>query len=289
MQLKNRAMIELGKVNTLQVVRKNRDEFELSDEEGTIVYYPIYQKDVTFQIEDSIDVFVFKDSRGDLVASQTLPLAKRGEFGYLKTNEVNDFGAFMDWGLEKDLFVPFSEQSSRMTPGRKYLVYIFLDEKSNRLAGSTKVHKFFEKEDISVSKGDEVDLLVYEFTDIGMNAVVNNLHTGLLYSNETYKHVKPGDKLKGYIKNIREDNKIDISLQIQGYKNVEPNAQKILTELKNNNGYLDLNDKSDPMDISFALEMSKKTFKKSIGSLYKQKLIRIEEDGIYLITDSQEV
>ena len=280
--------MDIGRFNSLEVVSKGHKGYELSNEDGVIAFYATSIKDNQHMIGDYIDVFVYKDSRNELKATEQCPKVMLNEFGYLKVNEVNDFGAFLDWGLDKDLFVPYSEQDRRMMPSRKYLVFVYLDAKSNRLAGSTRVNRYFEQEDYSINIDDKVDLLAYEFTEIGMQVVINNKYRGLLYASETFQTVRPGDKLVGYIKNIREDGKIDVSLQPQGVKNIEPSAAKVLEELKRIGGFLELNDKSDPLDISYALEMSKKSFKKAIGSLYKQRIIRIEEDGIYLIEKESE-
>lgn len=276
-------MIELGRMNELKVVYKNNTGYELSDEDGKSVFMPTHNTQQEHSVNDMVPVFIYKDSDNELCATTKKPPIQLNEFGYLKVNEVGQYGAFLDWGLDKDLFVPFSEQKRKMLDGRRYPVFLYLDEDTDRLVASSKLTKFFEKEAITVTEGEEVDLLVYEFTDLGMNVVINNLHKGLVYESEVFKTIRPGDRLKGYVKLIREDYKIDISLQKQGYQNVEPNAQLILDRLKENQGYLNLNDKSDPLDISYELEMSKKTFKKAIGSLYKQRLIRIEENGIYLV------
>ena len=205
------------------------------------------------------------------------------EFGVLEVVDVNPVGAFLDWGLEKDLLVPYSEQVEKMKVGRSYPVYLYMDNKTQRLVATGKINRILEREEIQVDEGEEVELLICNSTDIGINVIINNLHPGLLYDNELFQAVTPGDIVTGYIKNIRPDKKIDVSLQKQGYINVEPNAQKILQNLKDNNGFLNVTDKSDPIIILAKLEMSKKLFKKAIGSLYKQRLIRIEKDGIYLV------
>jgi predicted RNA-binding protein (virulence factor B family) len=190
----------------------------------------------------------------------------------------------MDWGLEKDILVPFKEQAREMEKGKRYLVYLYLDEKTNRLVASSKTNQFLDNENLTVEKDEEVDLIVSHITDLGINVIINGKHKGLLYKDEVYDDsIRTGDKLRGFIKTIRPDHKIDVSLQKQGYENVEPNAEKILSELKANRGFLRLNDNSHPEDIKVVLKMSKKTFKKAIGALYKERLIDIKEDGIYLI------
>jgi predicted RNA-binding protein (virulence factor B family) len=178
--------------------------------------------------------------------------------------------------------VPFREQNKKMEEGRWYAVYLYLDEETDRLVASCKVNRYFEKENIDLLIGQEVDLLIFEETDLGLNAVINNKYKGLIYENEIFQRIKIGTRTKGFVKNLRDDNRVDLSLQKQGYANVEPNAERILEKLKANNGFLDVTDKSDSNYVMYQLEMSKKTFKKAVGALYHQKIIRIEEDGIYL-------
>ena len=172
-----------------------------------------------------------------------------------------------------------------MEKGKRYLVYLYIDEKTNRLVASSKTNQFLSNEDLDIQNGDEVDLIVSHITEIGINVIINEKHKGLLYKDEVYDDaIRTGDRMVGYIKNIRPDNKIDVSLQKQGYENVEPNSEIIIDELRANRGFLRLNDNSDPDDIRTVLKMSKKTFKKAIGLLYKQKIIDIKTDGIYLIS-----
>ena len=211
------------------------------------------------------------------------PKAKVGEFAFLKVKQVSRIGAFLDWGLEKDLFCPFIEQEGRMQEGQWYIVYVYVDKMTDRIAASAKLENFVEKRDIMLKPNQEVDLLIGKQTPLGYNVIVDNQYMGLIYENEIFKKVNTGDRTTGFVKNIREDDKIDIILQKPGYAAVEPNAQKILDILKSNDGFLDLNDKSDPDEISNRLEMSKKTFKKAIGGLFRQKLITIEDDGVRLV------
>ncbi|MEA3494877.1 MAG: S1-like domain-containing RNA-binding protein [Bacteroidota bacterium] len=276
-------MIEIGKNNVLKVLRHKSVGVYLGDNEGNDVLLPNKYVPENIEVDDEIDVFIYKDSEDRIVATTLEPKIKLNEFACLQVKEVNKFGAFLDWGLEKDLLLPFSEQNTRMQKDELIVVYLFLDEKTGRLAASTKIKKYCDNEKITVEINEKIELLVFEKTDLGVNVIINSLHIGLIYHNEIFKKIKVGEKLQGFVKNIREDNKIDVSIQKQGYENIEPNAKKILLELENNKGFLALNDKSDPIQIKSVLEMSKKTFKKSIGSLYKQKIIRIEKDGIYLL------
>ena len=272
-----------GVFNLLTAKRRTLNGYYLIDDEEHEVLLPNKYVPTGMKPGDEISVFIFKDSEDRLTATTIKPFIMLNEFAVLEVVDVNPVGAFLDWGLEKDLLVPYSEQASKMMEGKSYPVYLYLDDKTQRLVASAKTNKFLENDDIEVAEGEEVELLICNSTDIGINVIINNIHSGLLYDNELFQAVTPGERITGYIKNIRPDNKIDVSLQKQGYVNVEPNANKILQKLKDNNGFLNLTDKSDPVIILAKLEMSKKTFKKAIGSLYKQKLIRLEKDGVYLV------
>jgi predicted RNA-binding protein (virulence factor B family) len=197
--------------------------------------------------------------------------------------EVNEYGAFMDWGLEKHLLVPFREQRSKMVPGHWYVVHCYLDEKSFRLAASTRLNKFLSNENLSVVISEEVDLLVSRKSDLGWDLIVNNRHKGLAFSNEVFQHIEVGDQLKGYVKKIRDDGKLDISLQPIGLSKLEPAADIIYNRLLSEDGVLKIHDKTPPEDIKAMFQMSKKTFKKAIGALYKERRIEIRSDGIYKV------
>ncbi len=216
------------------------------------------------------------------MATSLIPYVTVNNFQLLEVAEVNDFGAFLDWGLEKHLLVPFREQRSKMKEGQWYVIYCYLDEVSNRLVASNKLDKFISNENLTINVQDEVDLIVTRETDLGWEVIINNKHKGLVYSNEIFKKIAVGDKVKGYIKNIRPDQKIDVSLQPIGFKSQEPAANTIYEKLLMHSGFLSLHDKSDPEDIKRVFHMSKKTFKKGIGALYKERKIEIKEDGIYL-------
>ncbi len=274
--------MKLGVFNLLSAKRRTLNGYYLVDDDDNEVLLPNKYVPKGMVVGDEISVFIYKDSEDRLIATTIVPGIMLNEFAVLEVVDINPVGAFLDWGLEKDLLVPYSEQNERMNIGKSYPVYLFLDESSQRLVASCKTNKYLETDEISVKNGQEVDLLICNPTDLGINVIINNIHKGLLYDNELFQAVSPGERLKGYIKLVRPDNKIDVSLQKQGYVSIEPNAQKVLEKLKNNDGFLNLNDKTDPVIILAKLEMSKKVFKKAIGSLYKQKLIRIEKDGIYL-------
>ncbi len=275
-------MIQIGQYNTLQVARETKSGLYLADEENQEVLLPGKYIPKDIKTGDEIRVFIYKDSEDRLVATTQQPKIILHQFAYLQVNAVNPYAAFLDWGLEKDLFVPYREQPKKMVQGEFYLVYLYLDEKTDRLVASGNVGKYLNNEALTVEVGQEIDLLIWEPTDLGFNVIINHLHKGLIYHNELFAPVKLGDIRKGYIKKIREENRIDVQLQKSGYENIEPNAGKILAQLKAQGGFLPLTDNSAPEDITLQLEMSKKTFKKAIGLLYKQQIIRLAHDGIYL-------
>lgn len=284
-------MIEIGKYNTLTILRDTKVGLFLGnpqeDPEGiNDILLPNKYVPNNFEIGDDLTVFVYLDHEERPVATTIEPYILLNEFALLRVNYVNKIGAFLDWGMEKDIFVPFKEQARPMEKGKRYLVYLYLDEKTNRLVASSKTNQFLNNDQLTVEKGEEVNLIVSHITEIGINVIINEKHKGLIYKDEVYDDsIRTGDRLRGYIKTIRNDNKIDVSLQIQGYQSIEPNAQLILGELKASRGFLRLTDNSHPEDIKTVLKMSKKTFKKAIGALYREKVIEIKEDGIYLIKE----
>ncbi len=278
-------MLEIGKFVELVAYRVEEQGWYLVDETGDEVLLPNKFVPEGMEKGDDIDVFIFLDNEERLTATTQKPHLNINEFGFLEVMDVNQYGAFVDWGLDKQLMVPYSEQSNDMLEGRKYLVYLYIDEKTDRFVGSNKLNKFLDKEELDVEVGDEVELIIVDETDLGRNVIINNKFRGLIFSNQIFKRLNYGEKTKGYIKAIREeDQKIDIVLERQGYQNViEPNAQKVLKYIEDHSGYIPFTDKSDPEDIRLTFEMSKKNFKKAIGSLYKAKKVRLEKDGTYLI------
>jgi len=282
-------MLEIGKYNTLTILRDTKVGLFLGDPENDPdgvhdVLLPNKYVPKVFEIGEELIVFVYLDHEQRPVATTLVPYILLNEFALLRVNYINNVGAFMDWGMEKDILVPFKEQARPMEKGKRYLVYLYLDTQTNRLVASSKTNQFLSNDQLTVEKGEEVDLIVSHITDMGINVIINEQHKGLLYKDEVYDDsIRTGDRMRGYIKNIRPDNKIDVALQPQGVESIEPNADKILSELRASRGFLRLNDNSHPEDIKTVLKMSKKSFKKAIGSLYKEKLIEIKEDGIYLI------
>ncbi len=273
-------MIELGNYNTLKIVRDTSVGLFLEDDEGTDVLLPNKYVPETYEIEDEISVFCYLDYDERPISTTLIPYIIRNTFALLKVAEVNDYGAFMDWGLEKHLLVPFREQRDKMKDGQWYVVYCYLDEKSFRLVASNKLNKFLSNESLTVEQNEEVDLVVTSKTDLGWEVIINNTYKGLVFFNDVHKKIAVGDVTKGYIKNIRPDNKIDVSLEPIGHKSLEPAANIIYEKLVANNGFLDLHDKSDPEKIKKVLQMSKKMFKRGVGILYKERKIEITEDGI---------
>jgi predicted RNA-binding protein (virulence factor B family) len=276
-------MINIGEYNTLTILREKEPGLFLSDEEDNEVLLPNRYVPETFKIWDKLEVFVYLDNDERLVAVTDKPYIKRGDFALLRCNQVTNHGAFLDWGMVKELFCPFKEQAFKMKKGGWYLVHCYLDEITNRLVASSKTNRFLDNKELTVEAFEEVDLIVSHPSDIGMNVIVNKKHLGLIFNDDIYQDISVGDRLKGIIKKIRPGNKLDISLGQIGYRNIEPNAERIMQELEDNSGFLNLTDKSNPEAIKDILQMSKKSFKKAVGSLYKQKLITIKEDGIHLV------
>ena len=279
-------MLHIGQYNTLTILRDTKVGLFLGnpDHQDDDVLLPNKYVPKVFEIGEEITVFIYLDHEERIVATTLEPYIFLNEFALLRVNYTNNIGAFMDWGMEKDILVPFKEQARPMEKGKRYLVHLYKDEKTNRLVASSKTNQFLDNENITVENGEEVDLIISHITDIGINVIINQKHRGLAYNDEVYDDsIRTGDKMVGYIKNVRPDGKIDVSLRKLGFESIEPNSEIILTELRASRGFLRLNDNSDPEDIKTVLKMSKKTFKKAIGLLYKQQLIEIKEDGIYLI------
>ncbi len=276
-------MAEIGKYNNLKIVKLLDFGAYLDGGDKGEILLPIRQVPPNINVDDFIEVFIYNDSDDRIIATSREPYAIVGEFVMLKVKSVNKFGAFLDWGLEKDLLVPFREQRENMTEGRWYIVYIYLDEQTQRLAASAKIDKFLNKTEPKYEENQEVDLIISRKTDLGYSVIINNAHSGLLYDNEIFQEIRIGKKLKGFVKYIREDSKIDLTLNKTGYENIDEFSNIILQKLQNQNNFLSFTDKSSPTDIYNFFSMSKKNFKKAIGNLYKKRLISIEDNGIRLI------
>ena len=278
-------MIKIGEYNTLTILRDTDPGLYLGDDEENVVLLPHKYKPEQFEIDDEIEVYVYLDNEERPIATNLDPFVTLNSFSYLYCSDVTDYGAFMDWGLEKQLFVPFKEQARPMKAGNWYIIYMYLDDLTNRLVGSSKTNRFVQNETLSVEAFEEVNILVTHLTDKGANVIINGVHKGLIYLEDIFEDIRTGDRMKAYIKKIREDNKIDIVLQTPGYRSIEPNANFILEELKAAGGFLPLHDKSDPDAIKNELGMSKKSFKKAIGTLYRDKQIVLKEGGIELVVE----
>ncbi len=276
-------MLQLGKFQDLTILRETDPGLFLGNTEGDEVLLPHRYKPETFAIGDTLTVFVYLDNEERPIATTDQPYVTLNQFGYLHCSAVNKYGAFMDWGLVKQLFVPFKEQARPMKIGSWYVVYLYLDEKTERLVGSSKTNKFLDNSTLTISKYDEVNIMITHLTDKGANAIINGKHKGLIYMEDIFEDIRTGDKLKAFVRKIRSDNKVDLVLQPEGYRSIEPNAQYVLDELTAAGGFIPLHDKSDPEMIKSEMGMSKKSFKKAIGSLYKDKKIKIKEDGIELL------
>lgn len=276
-------MIKLGEYNTLTILRETDPGLYLGDEEGNVVLLPHKYKPDTYDIREELKVFVYLDHEERPIATTLEPFITLNTFAYLHCGAVTEVGAFMDWGLEKQLFVPFQEQARKMKQGSWYIIYMYLDEKTGRLVGSSKTDQFLQNDHLTVEPFEEVEILVTHITEKGANVIINGVHKGLIYIEDIFEDIRSGDRLPAFIKNIRPDKKIDVVLQKPGYKSIEPNANYIREELEAAGGFLPLHDKSDPEEIKNMLGMSKKSFKKAIGTLYKDRQIVIREDGIELV------
>jgi len=276
-------MIEIGKLNTLTVLKIVDHGIYLDGEHlGEILMPERYVPD-NCRVGESIEAFIYLDSADLLIATTEKPYVMVGECAYLKVVDVNQAGAFLDWGLPKDLLVPYSEQISPLKIGQSYTVLVYLDENTNRIAATQKLDTYLSEEAQYFKPEQAVDLLIFGKTELGYKAVINNTHIGLIYKNEVFQTLIHGEKLKGFIKTIREDRKIDLCLQLPGKDARDDLNTRILEHLKKNDGVSTLTDKSSPEDIYQCFAVSKKNYKKAIGRLYKKRLILIEEDKITLV------
>ena len=276
-------MAEIGKLNHLYVVKEVDFGIYLDGGDlGEILMPKRYVPEGT-QPEDTIEAFIYLDSEDRLVATTEKPMAMVDEFALLEVVAVTQVGAFLNWGLPKDLFVPFREQRQPMEEGKKYLVFVYLDANTKRIAASSKIEQFLDNIPVDYDENEEVDLIVVNETDLGYNAIIDNSHLGILYKNEVFQSLNPGDKIPGFIKKIRTDGKIDLRLDKVGYEKITSFVDRIIAELQKNNGFLPLTDKSSPDEIYKTFKISKKNFKAAIGALYKKRFIALEENGIKLL------
>ena len=277
--------MKLGKTQTLKIAEINNSGAFLESENGERAFLPKIFLDENAEIDDDVEVFVYQDD-DKLKATTEIPSAEVGEFAVMNCVQSLPSGAFMDWGIIKDLFIPYKQQKGKILEGKRYLVYIYIDEVSDRITGTTKFKRNQNYENVPFKTGDKVDLIIAGQSELGWNVVVNKKYLGLIYTSDVFKKLYPLSDEMGYIKTIREDGKIDVTLQKQGFvQNIDEFKQKILDKLEENYGLLYLTDDSSPEEIKEELQMSKKNFKKAIGGLYKENVIEILEDKIKLINE----
>ena len=278
--------LKIGQINNLKVIKSLDFGIYLDGyNEGEILMPRQYIPEGIVP-GDTLDCFIYFDSEDRIIATTLMPYAKVGEFAYLEVLSVNPTGAFLDWGLPKDLLVPFREQKADMGQGRKYVVYVYYDDSSKRIAATAKIEKYLNKTEANYENGEEVNLLIFKKTDIGFMAIINQSHIGVIHHSDVFMNIDIGYELKGYVKQIKPDGKIDLLLQKPGYVAIDELSQFILDKLKMKNGFLPLTDKSEADIIYHQLGMSKKTFKKAIGALYRNRLIALEPEGIRLVPTS---
>jgi len=275
-------MAEIGKLNSLQVVKELEFGVYLDGNDLGEILLPVRYVPEGVKTGDTVEVFIFLDSEDRIIATTQRPYATVGQFALLKVVSTGSAGAFLDWGLPKDLLVPFREQKQKMEQDRSYIVFVYLDTKSSRIAASSRIERFLDKHPPGFKPGQEVSLLIYEQTDIGYKAVINNSHQGVLYKNEVFQPLAIGQTVKGYIKKVRDDSKIDLTLDKPGYEKIEDLSERILDELRRQGGFITVTDKSAPEIMYELFGMSKKTYKKAVGALYRKRLVTIEPDGIRL-------
>lgn len=277
--------IKLGKINTLKVVKEVPFGLYLDGGEEGEILLPARYVPKGCKPGDVLDVFIYLDNEERLVATTQTPLAQVGQFACLEVAWVNQYGAFLDWGLMKDLFVPFSEQRQRMQTGQRHTVHVHLDEESYRIVASAKVERYLKKDMPPYKPWDQVDILIWQKTEMGFKAIIDNSYAGLLYENEIFRRLNTGMRMKAYVKQVREDGKIDLVLQKKGMEKVGDFADVLLEHLKRHGGHTDLNDKSPADEIYLLFGVSKKTFKKAVGDLYRRRLITLTDHGMSLTAE----
>ena len=275
-------MLNIGKFNTLKVLKIVDFGIYLDGGNGIYILLPVRYISKAVNIGDELDVFIYTDSEDRLIATTETPLTQVGKFSYLDVKSVNKVGAFLDWGLMKDLLVPFSEQRSRMKQGGRYLVYTYLDDTTKRVVASSKIEKFLGNTIPLYTKGTKVHCLIYDENDIGYKIIVENLHKGIIYKNQVYQNLEIGDEIDGFVKQIRDDNKIDVTINDIAVNRIDELAKRFHNFISINGGSTSLGDKSSPEEIKAIMSCSKKDLKKAIGLLYKQHLITINNGIITL-------
>ena len=275
--------IKLGEYNRLTIVKTVDFGLYLDGGDEGEILLPSRYVPKDYQIGEELDVFLYLDSEERLVATTEKPLAQVGDFAYLEVAWVNEYGAFLHWGPMKDLFCPFREQKMRMEIGESYIVFVHIDKESYRIVASAKVERYLQKDVPPYVAGDEVDLLIWQKSDLGFKVIIDNRYQGLVYEDQVFKRIHTGDRMRGYISRVREDGKLDVTLQPTGYEQARVFSDTLLQYLKDHGGVCDLGDKSDAEVIKRRFQVSKKTFKKAVGDLYKRRLITMTEQGIRLV------
>lgn len=276
-------MTEIGKLNILNVVKELDFGIYLDGKQLGEILMPRRYVPAGTKPGDDLEVFIYLDSEDRFIATTEKPFAMVGDFALLDVVGVNSIGAFLNWGLPKDLLVPFREQKQKLEVGNSYVVFVYLDMETNRIVASAKPEKFLDRSPSNFEEGEEVELLILNKTDLGYKAMINKTHTGVLYKNEVFQPLEKGQQLKGYVRKVRPDGKVDLILHKPGYEKVDDISKQILDKLKEKNGFIMLNDKSSAESIYDMFRVSKKTYKKAIGALYRERIITIEENGIRLI------
>ena len=277
-------MVQLGQYNTLPVLKLVEFGLYLDGGDGLEILMPKRYIPEGAKEGDTLQVFVYQDSEARLIATNEHPYATVGQIASMRINSVNQVGAFADWGTSKELLIPHREQAQRMEEGRRYLIYVYIDQVSGRIAGTSKLDKHLNNVPPTYEAGEEVEALIWKPTPMGWKVIINQKHTGLLYQNQIFQELHTGERLRAWVRGVRDDDKIDLSLQPLGYRQmIDPAEATILKALHNHNGFMPLTDRSTPELIAFELQMSKKTFKKAIGALYKQQRIVLLPDGIKLL------
>ena len=275
--------MKLGEINTLRIARETGIGLFLVDETGNEVLLPKRFVPEVFEIDQDLDVFVYNDSEGRLVCTTQEPDITLNSFALLRCRDATDIGAFMEIGIMKDLFVPKKNQNDLIKPGERHMIYMYEDTLTKRLVGTARINALVKEASEDIMPDDEVDILIWNERDMGWGVIVDNLYQGMVYKNQTFEPIAIGERRTAYVNRVREDGKLDILIQKPGAKNIDESAKAVIDALERNNRFLALTDKSSPEDISTALNMSKKSFKKAIGTLYKQRIISLEKEGIMLL------
>lgn len=278
-------MAELGKLNRLTVIARQEYGLTLDGEQFGELVLANRAVPAECNVGDQVDVFLYHDAKEKVAASSEAAEASVGEYAWLKVVEVNDIGAFLDWGLPKDLFLPYGEQKYVPEVGKRVMVKVMMHERTGRIMASTRIDSFIHEQADNLRTGQPVDLLITDKTDLGYKAIVDNAYWGVLYNNEIYQPLKKGQRIKGYVKRLRDDKKIDLTLTQPGYSKIPSLAEQIIATLKEHDGFLMLTDKSSPETIRGVFKVSKKAYKQAVGALYKQRRISIEGNGIRLIEE----